>query len=75
MFFRRIISDFNYLSYVKTPLGRWTIHNHSQTILKIKYANEDNCGLSYYNNKKITQLDENNDLEYMYMMGYESFHN
>lgn len=63
------------LSQVKTPLGRWNIHNHSQTILKIKYANEDNCGISYNNHKNIiqqnNQLDDN---EYIYMMGYESLH-
>lgn len=27
-------------------LGRWNIHNNTQTILKIKYANVDNCGIS-----------------------------
>lgn len=33
-----------YRGPTKTPLGRWNIHNHTQTKLKIKYANEDNCG-------------------------------
>ena len=29
---------------IKILLGRWNIHNQSQTKLKIRYANEDNCG-------------------------------
>lgn len=29
---------------VRTPLGRWSVDNHRQTMLKIQYANEDNCG-------------------------------
>jgi hypothetical protein len=64
------------LSHVKTPLGRWNIHNYSQTMLKIKYANEDNCGISCNNYKNITQIKQNRELyddnEYIYMMGYES---
>lgn len=52
---------------VKTPLGRWNAHNHKETSLKIKYANEDNCGLSCLPTEP---LDQN----YMYMMGYESAH-
>ncbi len=67
------------LSYVKTPLGRWNIHNYDETILKIKYANEDNCGISYKNYKNITQIQERNELDddddkYIFMMGYESVH-
>jgi hypothetical protein len=31
---------------IKVPLGRWNIHNYRETTLKIKYANEDNCGIS-----------------------------
>jgi hypothetical protein len=67
------------LSYVKTPLGRWNIHNYGETILKIKYANEDNCGISNSNYKNITQTQQNNELDdddnkYIYMMGYESVH-
>lgn len=63
------------LSDVKMPLGRWNIHNYRETTLKVKYATEDNCGFSYHNCKNITQIKENNDLEYnkyIYMMGYES---
>ena len=63
-------------SHVKTPLGRWNIHNHVETSLKIKYANEDNCGVSCHNSKNIIQ--QNNESEHdahMYMMGYESAHN
>lgn len=64
------------LSDVKMPLGRWNIHNYNQTILKCKYANEDNCGISCNNYKNITQIQQSNELyddkEYMYMMGYET---
>jgi len=47
-----------------------------KTILKIKYANEDNCGLSF-SNENIKQVHQNNELDdddkvYIYMMGYES---
>jgi len=63
--------------HVKIILGRWNIHNDSQTILKIKYANEDNCGLSS-TNENIKQVRQNNELdddtEYIYMMGYEPTH-
>ena len=80
MNFRSIIGMFKgtSLSHVKTPLGRWNIHNHRETMLKIKYATEDNCGISYHNCQNITQIQENNDLDddnkYIYMMGYESVH-
>lgn len=46
-----------YRAEVKPVLGRWHIHNNIQTKLKIKYANEDNCGISSYYNKN----NENND--------------
>ena len=49
--FRRTTS-----SHIKAPLGRWNIHNHKETTLKIKYANEDNCGVSGNNYKNITQI-------------------
>jgi hypothetical protein len=66
------------LSQVKTPLGRWNNHNYRETALKIKYANEDNCGISCSNYKNITQIQQNDELnddnEYIYMMGYESVH-
>lgn len=42
-------------SQVKTPLGRWNINNNNrETTLKIKYANEDNCGMSYITPLKIS---------------------
>ena len=75
MNFRSIIGIFKgkSLSHVKTPLGRWNIHNHRETMLKIKYATEDNCGISYHNCQNITQIQENNELDddnkYIYMMG------
>jgi hypothetical protein len=68
---------------VKTPLGRWNINNYRETILKIKYANEDNCFTSYSNHRNINiqsieRIQNNNinndDDEYIYMMGYESVH-
>ena len=64
-----------FLSHVEAPLGRWKIHNYKETTLKIKYANEDNCGISY-NNTNIKQIQENKELveneKYVFMMGYES---
>jgi hypothetical protein len=65
-------------SHVKTRLGRWNNHNHEETIIKIKYATEDNCGFSYHNYKNTTKIQQNNQLEddknYIYVMGYESVH-
>jgi hypothetical protein len=77
----RILDIFKriYLTQVNVPLGRWKIHNHRQTNLKIKYANEDNCGISGINYRNTTQKQKNNELdddnEYIYIMGYESVHN
>jgi hypothetical protein len=81
---RSIIDIFKNVCFAqvkKTPLGRWNIHNYTQTTLKIRYANEDNCGTcgdySEYN-KNTTQIRENNgynqnrELDYIYMMGTES---
>jgi hypothetical protein len=65
------------VSNVKTPLGRWNINNYRETTLKIKYATEDNCGISYSNYKNIIKIKENelnDDNKYIYMMGYESLH-
>jgi hypothetical protein len=70
--FRRVTS-----SHVKAPLGRWNIHNHKETTLKIKYANEDNCGISGNNYKNTTQIQQKYDFDdndYIYIMGYESVH-
>jgi hypothetical protein len=66
------------LTHIKAPLGRWNIHNHRETTLKIKYANEDNCGISGNNYKNTTLIQENvdfDDNQYIYSMGYESVHN
>jgi hypothetical protein len=77
----RILDIFKrkFLTNIKPPLGRWKIHNHKQTILKIKYANEDNCGISGINYIITKQKQKNSELdddEYiMYIMGYESVHN
>ena len=59
-------------SLMNQHLGRWNSHDHKQTILKIKYANEDNCGVS--GNSKNTNV-ELDDIEYIYVMGYETVHN
>ena len=77
----RFINIYKGVSHVKTPLGRWNNHNYNETLLKVKYATEDNCGISCHNNKKITQITQikqNNELhdkKYINMMGYESVHN
>ena len=66
-----------FLPHVEAPLGRWKIHNYKETTLKIKYANKDNCGISY-NNTNIKKIQENKELvdneKYVFMMGYESLH-
>jgi hypothetical protein len=64
-----------YFKQNNQSLGRWNIHNYSQTTLKIKYANEDNCGISGNNFKNIVQIQKNNEVDdnqYIYSMGYES---
>ena len=77
---RRILDIFKRASSsdIKSPLGRWNIHNHKETTLKIKYANEDNCGVSgnnYKNTKQIQTKYDYDDNKYIYIMGYESVHN
>jgi len=67
-----------YLAHATPSLGRWNTHNYIQTTLKIKYANEDNCGISGNIYKNTTQIEKNNDFDdnhYIYIMGYESVHN
>jgi hypothetical protein len=63
-----------YHAPIKTPLGRWNIHNNTQTKLKIQYANEDNCGTSGNYSEYTEQIKENQELDelYVYMMGTES---
>jgi hypothetical protein len=71
----RILTMFK---HIKAPLGRWNIHNHRETTLKIKYATEDNCGISGNNYKNTTEIQEKNKFDddlYIYSMGYESAHN
>ena len=65
---KRIIELFKRVSlkHVKTPLGRWNIHNYKETTLKIKYANEYNCGVSC--------LSKISHDKYIYMMGFETAH-
>jgi hypothetical protein len=59
---------YSLFTQVKTPLGRWNIHNYRQTTLKIKYANEDNCGTC---GEYIDNQDDVDEL-YVYMMGTDS---
>lgn len=57
-------------SKIIPTLGRWNAHNEKGTFLKIKYANEDNCGVS----GNIQNIKKGSDERYIYMMGYESTH-
>jgi hypothetical protein len=53
----------------RPPLGRWGLHNAKQTSLKIKYANEDNCGTC---TAKVSKIDD----DYMTVimsLGVDSF--
>jgi len=70
---KRIMDTFKKICFKSEnkQLGRWHNHNYNQTILKIKYANEDNCGI-YGNN--YTQMNELSDIDYIYIMGYETTH-
>ncbi len=52
-----------YLTQVNAHLGRWKSHNYKQTVLKIKYANEDNCGISGINYTNIPKKETNIDLD------------
>jgi hypothetical protein len=50
-------------SQAKTPLGRWNIsnNNNKENTLKIRYANEDNCGVCYHNyTKRNKVVDDDN---------------
>ena len=72
---RRILDTVKQL-YFKSDnrqLGRWHNHSYNQTVLKIKYANEDNCGIS--GNTIIEKKKERDECEYIYIMGYETTHN
>ena len=77
---RHIIEVFKAASrkQVKTPLGRWNLDNHTQTKLKINYANEDHCGscAEYIVQKQQLQVDKTRQQQkeemYMYMIGPEA---
>lgn len=44
-------------------------------LFNVKYANEDNCGVSCQNTtQKQSNNESDKDDEYLYMMGYESVH-
>ena len=82
MNFKHIIEVFKSASrkQVKTPLGRWNLENHTQTKLKINYANEDHCGscAEYIVQKQQLQVDktrqqqEKEEEMYIYMIGPEA---
>jgi hypothetical protein len=58
MKFRSVIEIFKsiYFSRGKMRLGRWNIHSDKETMLKIQYATEDNCGISCINYKNMIQI-------------------
>jgi len=70
------------LSQSTIHLGRWNILNHNKTILKVKYATEDNCFMTYHSytntitntNKQSLNSEEKSEINYIHMMGYESVH-
>lgn len=66
----RILQLFKQTTSLNPKLGRWAFHHHKENSLKIKYANEDNCGVSG-NILVKNKLDD----KYIYSMGYESVHN
>ena len=47
--FMSMVSNLSNLSKLKVPLGRWNILNHDKSMLKVKYATEDNCFTSFHN--------------------------
>jgi len=60
-----------------TPLlGRWNRNNYKETVLKIKYANEDHCGVcsSSEHTMEATTNNSHDETDYIYLMGYESTH-
>ena len=67
MNFKHIIEVFKAASrkQVKTPLGRWNLDNHTQTKLKINYANEDHCGTC---SEYINQQKEQKEIEEFYQI-------
>lgn len=58
------IFKYAFIPHMKTPLGRWNIHNYTETTLKIKYANEDNCGVCSSNYENIEPIinEQNNNI-------------
>jgi len=77
---RHIISLFTsaFRAQIQPPLGRWNVHSHKQTMLKIQYANEDNCGTcgdsnsNHIETKHERNQDFDEDDQYVYMMGLET---
>ena len=50
------------------------MHNSEETTLKIKYANEDNCGVCDSISLEAPQKKMIDEDEYIFLMGYESVH-
>jgi hypothetical protein len=64
------------LSKLKVPLGRWNILNHDKSMLKVKYATEDNCFMSSHNRgSNVEDLAIGEEKKYIHIMGYESVDN
>jgi hypothetical protein len=65
-----------FIPQVTPMLGRWNRNNYKETALKIKYANEDNCGVCCGSENTVEAPQNNNidETEYIYLMGYESVH-
>ena len=63
-----------YLPHVTPLLGRWNMHNSEETTLKIKYANEGNCGVCDSISLEAPKKKMMDEDEYIFLMGYESVH-
>lgn len=62
-----------------TPLGRWSSHANKNHGLIVDYSNEDHCGScgdyinsKRYNDTKIHNINNNNNMNDLYEMEYSS---
>jgi hypothetical protein len=58
-------------SFAKTALGRWNI-NYKESMIKTKYATEDNCYLTFNHTENKIKCQTNTEDNYIFMMGYDS---
>jgi hypothetical protein len=63
-----------FLPHVTPLLGRWKLNNSEETTLKIKYANEDHCGVCSSISVEAPPKKKVDETEYIYFMGFESVH-